>query len=214
MTTAAPPPAGSATMARLKAETADLHQAAETSQFQRALVKGELAPAAYAAWLGQMLLIHDALEGALREARAASPALAQVDRREYDRADDLRSDLVDLAADPDNVEPLGATSRLCDAIGSSDALGLLGMRYVLEGSNNGNRFIAAAIRRAMPDAPTRYLDPYGESQRSRWAAFREDMERNGFGPDEQDQLVAAARLMFKGVGELSRELAGRTLGGA
>jgi heme oxygenase len=81
------------------------------------------------------------------------------------------------------------------------------MRYVLEGSNNGNRFIARAIRKALPGAPTRYLDPYGENQRPLWARFKADMEAVGFTPAEQDQIVLAAQEMFAAVGALSCELA-------
>ena len=72
-------------MRRLKAETADLHRAAETSRFQRALVQGRLDRAPYAAWLAQMRLVHDAMEQGLREAEASAPPVAHVNRRDYDR---------------------------------------------------------------------------------------------------------------------------------
>jgi len=92
-------------------------------------------------------------------------------------------------------------------IAASDELALLGMRYVLEGSNNGNRFIARAIRAGLPGAPTRYLDPYGEAQRPRWVQFKADMDAVGFEAGQQDRIVAAAQEMFAAIGALSRELA-------
>src|SRR5690606_30089265 len=191
-------------MARLKAETADLHRDAETSRFQRALVRGEVGKGTYAAWLGQMLLIHDRLEEGLRQAGA--PAVGSVNRPEYDRAADLAADLADLGA-PGAPSPLPATADLLARIAAADDLSLLGMRYVLEGSNNGNRFIARAIRSGLPGAPTRYLDPYGEAQRPMWAQFKTDMEAVSFDAAEQDRIVAAAQEMFAAVGGVSRELA-------
>jgi heme oxygenase len=210
MTSVPPPttPAPPTVMTRLKDETADLHRDAETSRFQKALVKGEVGREAYAAWLGQMMLIHEALEAALHE--STSVAIAAVNRPEYDRAADLAADVADLEA-PAAPAPLPATTALLSRIAAADDLALLGMRYVLEGSNNGNRFIAMAIRKNLPEAPTRYLDPYGEAQRPRWAQFKADMDAIGFDPAQQDRLVAAAQEMFAAVGALSRELASRRM---
>lgn len=208
MTQAALPDAPT-TMSRLKAETAQLHRDAETSRFQRALVQGKVGREGYRAWLGQMLLIHEALDVALR-AVAAAPAVAAVNRPDYERAADLRADLAELGEDTAQA-PLPATAALVSRIGAADALALLGMRYVLEGSNNGNSFIAEAIRRELPGAPTRYLDPYGELQRERWAGFKRDMEAAAFGPAEQDRLVAAARQMFESIRDLSGQLAAAAL---
>jgi heme oxygenase len=209
--TIAPSPSDTPTiMSRLKSETAELHRDAETSRFQRSLVRGDVGADAYAAWLGQMLLIHDRLETALRASPA--PAVAKVNRPEYDRTEDLRADAADLGATA-QPPPLAATGRLLGGIAAADDLALLGMRHVLEGSNNGNCFIARAIRQGLPGAPTRYLDPYGASQRQRWADFKADMEAVGFEPAAQDRIVAAAREMFGAIGELSRELTEATVGG-
>jgi heme oxygenase len=198
-------------MARLKAETADLHRDAETSRFQRALVQGALPAAAYAAWLGQMLLIHEALEAALDA--STDPLVAALNRPEYDRAGDLRADVADTAAGAAHqaATPLAATRELVGRIHGASALDLLGMRYVLEGSNNGNRYIARAVRKALPEAPTRYLDPYGEDQPARWAEFKRDWDAADLGPEAQNRLVSAARGMFESIRDLSGQLADATM---
>ena len=48
-------------METLKEATAEQHRDAERRQLQKEMVRGELAPETYAAWLGQMLLVHEAL---------------------------------------------------------------------------------------------------------------------------------------------------------
>ncbi len=70
-----------------------------------------------------------------------------------------------------------------------DPLRLLGMHYVLEGSNNGSRFIARHVGRAyqLSTGPgLRYLDPYGDRQRAYWMDFKNAMGKFQFtGADEE-----------------------------
>lgn len=76
------------------------------------------------------------------------------------------------------------------------------MQYVLEGSNNGSKYISRAVLKAYGLAPgdgTRYLDPYGEKQREYWAAFKIDMNGVGFDQARIDGIVAAAKVMFAGI---------------
>ena len=91
-----------------------------------------------------------------------------------------------------------------------DPLRLLGLHYVLEGSNNGSRYIARHVARAYDLAPgpgLRYLDPYGERQREYWMAFKNDMLAEGFTDVETALLVQGAKQMYQTVAELSDDLA-------
>jgi heme oxygenase len=202
-------------MEALRLGTAELHQRAESQEFQRRMARGELSRPEYAAWLGQMLLVHRALETALRAAR-------QSDRRfepvvvEHFKEGHLRADLSALGAA--EAEPLEATRRILARIAQSGAeqpLRLLGYHYVLEGSMNGNRFLARRLGPALglsAGQGDRYLDPYGERQREVWARFKQEMAQVGFAVDERDVLVEAAREMFAAITDLSAELASGAAG--
>ncbi len=199
-------------MTRLKAETADLHRAAESSPLQRQLVKGDLSRDQYAAFLGQMYLVHAALEGAIRDASASHAGFGAVIREYHDREPQLREDLAFLGVGLDTIAPVGATTATLTDIAQTAAdrpIALLGMLYVLEGSTNGSKFIAMAIRKAYQlegASGVTYLDPHGELQRDRWQAFKDDMDSVGFNDSEPDDIIATAKAMFRSITEISDEL--------
>jgi heme oxygenase len=92
---------------------------------------------------------------------------------------------------------------------ASEPASLLGLHYVLEGSNNGSRFIAKGLMGAYgmaPGAGLRYMDPYGAEQRERWRAFRTTMDEVGFSAEDSDRLLESARHMFQGIVEISDDL--------
>ena len=204
--------ADSATMQILRSSTRAEHDRAEHHDFQRALVKGELSRERYAAWLGQMYLIHDALETALRESADVHESVRSVVRDYQYQVPYLLEDLDFLDVDSGSVEPLPATARFISrvAAGYDDPIFLLGLHYVLEGSNNGSRYIArqvAATYELSPGPGLRYLDPYGDRQREYWLAFKDDMTAAQFSESENERLVAAAKQMYRTVAELSTDLA-------
>lgn len=198
-------------MQRLRESTRDLHDAAEHHDFQRAFAQGSLPRDRYVDYLGQMYLVHEALEGQLRRAAGASEAIrAVVDERQY-QVPYLVEDLDYFGVDPGAIEPLPATQRLIDEIEQLDTepASLLGLHYVLEGSNNGSRFIARGLMPAydmVPGPGLRYLDPYGDEQRERWLAFRTTMDEVDFSPEDSDRLVESARRMFQGIVDVSDDL--------
>ena len=201
-----------AIMGRLKAETAELHGRAESRPLQKRLVKGELSRDHYAAWLAQMYLVHRALEERIRDCADRHPAFAAVVRDRHQRAGHLEADLLHLGGDAAAAEPLPATSRLVEAIETAAArtpVALLGMLYVLEGSTNGSKFIAAALRRAygLEHAGVSYLDPYGDRQKANWGEFKHDMDSTSFSEPESHAIIEAAKAIFAGVSEISDELA-------
>jgi heme oxygenase len=183
-------------MAELREQTAELHTRAERHPIQAALVRGQADRAVYASYLSQSLHLHAALEGELH-LRAGSPTLAPVLPEQY-RAGRAGEDLAFLGVGmPDG--PVAAVQDLAAGLGRASDAELLGMQYVLEGSTNGGRFIAAAVRRALAlegAEGTRYLDPYGESQPARWGSFCAAMGRLSLSPEARRAAVGGARRMF------------------
>lgn len=203
-------------MQRLRESTRDLHDAAEHHDFQRAFAQGSLPKGRYLSYLSQMYLVHEALESQLRKAAETSEAIRSVvDERQY-QVPYLVEDLEFFEVDPESIEPLPGTQRLIDDIErmASEPASLLGLHYVLEGSNNGSRFIARGLMGAYSLAPgpgLRYMDPYGDEQRERWLAFRATMDEVGFSPEDSDRLVESARHMFQGIVEISDDLLAETV---
>jgi heme oxygenase len=198
-------------MEALRSGTAELHQQAESQDFQRRMARGELTRPEYAAWLGQMLLIHRALESALAELRPADPRFEPV-VVEHFKESNLVADLAALGAG--EAEPLPAARRILERVAAArrdEPLRLLGFYYVLEGSMNGNRFLARRLGPVLgltAGRGDRYLDPYGDRQREIWSQFKQEMLRVGFGPGDRELLVDGASEMFRAISELSAELAG------
>lgn len=197
-------------MTKLREATTEHHKRAEGHRFQKSLVKGELPEAGYVAWLGQMLLVHRALEQELDALASRCPEVATVLGDDWRKEERLLTDLVHLGASP-LVTPNAATIGLIEQIREIGARGrsLLGMFYVLEGSTNGGVFIARAVRHAygLNGDGTRYLDPYGGMQRERWAGFKARMADLDLSGDDADAMVAAAQSMFDGITAVSEDLA-------
>lgn len=197
----------------LKTSTASLHDAAEGHQFQRSLVKGDLTREQFASYLAQLLLVHRALEAELRRHAPTTPAIARVIKPYQFQEPYLLEDLAFYGVDPSRAEPLPATSAIVEEVrraSGADPLSLLGYHYVLEGSNNGNVFIARALAKSFGltgNEGLRYLNPYGDQQRPYWAAFKDDMNACGFSPVQMKTLATAAMSMFKAIGAISSEMA-------
>jgi heme oxygenase len=195
-------------MQRLRAETAEHHARAEGKDLQRAMVTGRITRARYASWLQQMLLVHQALERAIDRARTECLHLGVVDAHQV-HSERIAADLRHHGWDGREPAATAATSRLIGRIDAADGPTLLGMHYVLEGSMNGNRYIAMSLRKALglvPGQGDRYLDPYGEQQRARWAAWKEAVDAQEWSPSAADSAVAGAKVMFDGVADISEGL--------
>jgi heme oxygenase len=191
---------------RLKAESADLHHRAEHAGFTHALFKGRRPIADYIALLGQMLLVHDALENAL--GADVHPAVRAVFDDDQRKAHLLRQDLADLGALAE-PEPLPATIEFVNRLLSASPLWRLGVHYVLEGSTNGNRVVAAAIRKAYnldERTATRYLDPYGVDQRAHWLAFKHNLDALDLSEADQQTLIDADLATFRAIIDIHGQL--------
>lgn len=198
-------------MGRLKAETAAHHARAEGTRLQKAMARGQATREQYAEWLGQMLLVHRALEQAIERARPAAPLFRHVTEQQK-HSPRLEQDLEFLGVDAGGVRASDATARLMKRIGEigrTNPVAVLGLHYVLEGSMNGNSFIAVAVRRSLGlerGQGDKYIDPYGKGQRVVWTTFREAINSETFSAADADAVVEAAQAMFDGVTEIGREL--------
>lgn len=196
----------------LKTSTQALHDAAEGHRFQQSLVKGEVSREQYAAYLGQLLLVHRELESLLRDHAEKVPAIPAVVKAYQYQEPYLIEDLRFYGVHPASITALTSTEALVNEIrdrAAKDPLALLGFHYVLEGSNNGNKFIAKALAKSFgltgPDG-LRYLDPYADQQRPYWMAFKADMDAQGFNPGQMRVMAEAAQAMFNGIGAISAEM--------
>ena len=166
-------------MQQLRDSTRDEHERAEHHEFQQALVKGELARDRYEAWLGQMYLVHHALEKALRDAADKTRPSPRSSTSTSTRSPTCwRISSSSESTRPDRTPTGDPAVPHPRRAGKEDPLLLLGLHYVLEGSNNGGRYIARHVAEAYDLAPgpgLRYLDPYGDQQREYWLAFKTDM---------------------------------------
>jgi len=191
----------------LRAETAAHHKNAEGKVVQQTLLKGSVTRGQYGAWLGEMLLIHEELAAAVR---AAERGDARARRGEECDAHGgrLRRDLAGMGASADGAG-LPATRTLVARMRAASPCELIGMQYVLEGSMNGNKYIAMGVRRGLglqPGTADAYLDPYGERQRGVWAEFKMGLDRIEMTEDERAAAVEGARVMFDGIAGMNEEL--------
>jgi heme oxygenase len=199
---------------RLKTETRELHTLAERHPIQAAMVSGRVAAADYAALLAQLMHVHDALETELARHPDCAEIGAIVSTTHF-HVERTRDDIRALGFEPDSYPPLPATEALIDTIrNSSEAApwSLIGYHYVLEGSTNGGRFIARAIRKGLPlpdGQGTSYYDPYGEEQPAVWSAYKSALARVAWSEAQADTLVENAAAMFRGITEIMNELATR-----
>lgn len=198
----------------LRHGTRELHTLAEQQPFQRTLAKGRLPRERYIQWLMQMRLIHQALEEALHSHRA-HPTIASVLQPHHQHARRIEADLTFLvgpSALSGQASTLPAVEMVREAIRTASSLAptaLLGFLYVLEGSTNGGRFLAMAVRRAYTlegQDGTRYLDPYGENHPARWSQFKDSMNAAHLSPSDRERIHDAACAMFQAVIDLSRQL--------
>ncbi len=193
-------------MDRLRVDTRELHTAAENHPLQKAQVAGTLPKEDYVATLGQFYLIHRTLERYLRN-HSTNRAIATVVRDFQFQELYLVEDLDHFGLDPQTIKPFPATKRLIARIDAlaNDPVGLLAMHYVLEGSNNGSKYIAIAVRHSYglhDGRGMKYLDPYGDLQRDRWAEFKRDMSAVEFTEDQIDHMVDVARELFTALPEI------------
>jgi heme oxygenase len=202
----------SSIMQRLKAETGDLHSHAESRALQKAIATGEVDWEAFGAYLGQLYHVHRSLESALEESCEMHPAIRALATADRMRVPDLDRDLAFFGLDRDQIAAGDAARRFSgqiQEIKTLDPVALLGALYVLEGSTNGGRFLARALRKSwgLDGDGLAYFDPYGEEQPQKWASFKARMDEASFDTAEEDAVVEMAKATFLAIAEVSDEVA-------
>ncbi len=209
---------------RLKSATAARHRRAEERPLQRALAAATIERERHARWALVMLALHAALEQGLRRlvvARGDLDGLDALVAGHGRHVANLERDVAAAAAAGRLPAPVRAADAAAhagpatrdvvariDRRAAEDPTSLLGWLYVLEGSMNGNRFIAARLAEAWGDAGgLAYLDPDGAEQRSRWLAWRAELDALPLTAAEQAAIEAAAAEAFDGVAAASDEVA-------
>jgi heme oxygenase len=196
-----------ALMTRLKEATNEHHRRAEGRKLQQDLLAGGLARETFAAYLEQLLHVHRGLEARLARLASEYGALNAVFQEHQIREADLLADLEFYGHQ--NGPATEATQSLLsdfDRWATESPVALLGALYVLEGSMNGNKFIARVLMREWslePGAGLRYLNPYGGDQPARWAAFRASVDTQELTPEQEAQIISAAQRTFDAIGAIS-----------
>jgi len=220
---AAPTPLAAPTTltARLREATGDHHVRAEKHDVQQALVRGKAEPGLYRDWLVAMKALHEVFEARLAAARGL-PGFAAVIEDHHFRItlidEDLDALAVVLQSAGANVTETQVTAMAprtraawaaIDAMIEVDPAVVIGPFYVLEGSTNGGRFIAQAIRRSLPLPPsagTKFLDPHGDLMRERWTRTKAAIDGLPLTPSQHAAIVHAAQRTFDLVTTLMDEL--------
>ncbi len=179
---------------RLKDDNWKLHQIAERAEGPAGLIKGTLAREGYVAILAQQWFMNSALDRAFNPHVISDDRIASFVSRDQYSTPYIEEDLTHFGVCPihQNIEP--GTQRFIDDVEKhrDDGLHLLGLHYVRLGACNGNRFVAKSVRKAygLPATGegTRYLDPFGESQREDWWAFKASLDAIDLTPEQQDRV--------------------------
>lgn len=185
---------------RLKNDNWALHQIAERQPTPGSLIKGTMPKADYLLVLAQQLLVNTALDAAL-QTHASNDLISPLLDEHQLLTPYIREDLDFFEADADSIAPNPGTQRYTDHIAThkDQPLHLLGLHYVRLGACNGNTFVARIVRKAFSLADnqgTRYLDPFGNSQRKQWVAFKSGIDALTLDQAQQDELFAGTRAAY------------------
>ena len=172
--------------ARLRSETADLHEAVEEAA---GLPQSVRSRGDYSALLTRLHRFHVSAESALRDTVWSQrwPELG-IDLTRHRRSGLLCDDLTAMGAPvPLPIEPA--------PFNISTFAAALGCLYVLEGSALGGRVIAPAIRHQLGDVSTTFFDSAGRDHPSPWRDVRRALQRYGQS-EHHDDVVNGARATF------------------
>lgn len=191
----------------LKEATTEAHRRAESGDLQRRLVAGTISEGEFGEYLGQLWCIHRALEGHFESHRDLAEAVGWSEAFCHSRR--LEQDLTALGIAVEGIEPCDETVGLLNVMAAriaDERVSLIGFFYVLEGSMNGNRFIAKALSRGplAGRCDLVYFDPYGDRQMAHWKAVKEALDSVPLTEAQQAIVLEAALAMFAAIGDLGR----------
>jgi heme oxygenase len=199
-------------MQRLKEDTRMSHDAAEAQGFMTDLMAGTLPRSVYASALEPLRRVRGALEAALQaEKDANNPLVAPVFQDYHHMATSYEQDRIFFGASSEVCAPQAVENfeKAIAEIRSENPALLLGMFYVLEGSNLGAQVIKKRIKEVYQLADgqgTASMDVHGPLLMPRWREFAAGMDQLPFTEEHKVRLVEVATRTFQLIGELYGEV--------
>jgi heme oxygenase len=199
----------------LKSTTQPQHDLAEKHPFHAILFGSEgldRAREAHIRSLGQHLCIQETFEPLLRRAAESSPTFRALVKPHHFHLANLRDDLAALSASPAHLQPTPAAQRFTQFIKQSaagDALPLLGVWYVFEGSTNGGTIIGKRLKDLLnlpDDRGTRFTNPHGPQVRARWGEWKQTIDSLDFTEAQRTAIIEAAAHTFTAIAEVMTEV--------
>ncbi len=186
---------------RLKNDNWNLHQIAERGGTPAAMIKGTMPKDTFAKVLAQTHLIAQPFDAAVATIANTRPDLGALIFDDQYFAPHLAEDLAYFGVDLATITPTPGTARFIDAIAehANDPCFLFGLHYVRLGACNGNRFVARKLRMVYQLAGndgTRFLDPFGPTQREKWNAFKEGIDALDLSIKDQDRIFAGTQAAY------------------
>lgn len=198
-------------MENLKASTRSDHDSAEGHDFQRLLFSGQLPVEVFCNYLGQLFVLHKALEDQIK-ANLSDPRIQKVLGDWQYQEGFLNSDLNAFGKEAASYKALPATQKIVNDInetGKKHPIALLGYHYVLLGSKHGARMICPNLKKAYAldgHDGTLYFDPYEGKFGELWSQFKDSMNENELNEAETEEILDAAKKMFRSMGQIGEEL--------
>lgn len=186
---------------RLKSDNWDLHQIAERGGTPESMIKGTISRDEFAAYLAQSIHINRALDHAMSRAVELMPELASIVTDEQCFEPFFSEDLAFYQTQEAQSLKPGIT-RFIEHINehAESPLHIFGLHYVRLGACNGNRFVARKLRQVFGiDHPTDGMkahDPFGESQREKWNAFKEGIDSMDLTDAQREELFEGTRAAY------------------
>ncbi len=198
-------------MENLKSTTRADHDSAEGHDFQRLLFSGQLPYETFCDYVGQLFVLHKALEDELKLASQDARVNKVLGDWQYQEGF-LDSDLTALGRKSADCKPLPATAKIIGSIKATSKkhpIALLGYHYVLLGSKHGARMICPNLKKSYNldgHNGTLYFDPYEGKFMQLWGEFKDSMNNNQLNESETAEILEAAKLMFQAMGEIGEGL--------
>ena len=198
-------------MENLKATTRADHDSAEGHDFQRLLFSGQLPYETFCDYVGQLFVLHKALEDEMKAGLNDERIKKVLGEWQYQEGF-LDKDLTALGRKSADCKPLPATAKIIDAIKQTSKkypIALLGYHYVLLGSKHGARMICPNLKKSYNlegSSGTLYFDPYEGQFMKLWGEFKDSMNNNELNEAETAEILDAAKLMFRAMGEIGEGL--------
>ncbi|MBL4591079.1 MAG: biliverdin-producing heme oxygenase [Phycisphaerales bacterium] len=186
---------------RLKDDNWNLHQIAEKGQTPSTMIKGTMPKETFGLALAQTFIIAKVFDDAVATIKDARPDLGALIHDEQYLTPYLREDLAYFGIDATAITPVPGAQRFIDAINEhrDDPCFLFGLHYVRLGACNGNRFVARKLRMVYKLAGTdgtRFLDPFGDTQRTKWISFKQGIDALDLSQNEQDRIFAGTQAAY------------------